>query len=136
MQDIDTEGELARAQRKLFLILERFTEAKEDWIEHVDLLHLVGGWEAIKISRERVVFIYDRRIILDMPCLNFKPILSSCTLSDKAVYIKGKPHVDYCPIPEFTAYIMDCARRAGRFGSTTKRIVKTGQIVQRSEKRS
>jgi len=128
MQDINPEEELTRAQRKLLVILERFTEAKEDWIGHVDLLHLVGRWEATKISRERVVFIYDRRIILNMPCSNFKPILSSCTLSNKAVYIKGKPHVDYCPIPEFTAYIMDCARRAlvaGRFGSTTKKIVKT-----------
>ena len=63
-----------------------------------------------------------------MPCSNFKPILPSCTLSNKPVYVKGKPHVDYCPIPEFTAYIMDCARRAlvaGHFGSTTKKIVKS-----------
>lgn len=128
MQDIDTEEELARTQRELLVVLHRITEAKEDWIEHVDLLHLVGRWEATKISPERVVFQYDRRIILNMPCSNFKPILSSCTLSNKPVYVKGKPHVDYCPIPEFTAYIMDCARRAlvaGHFGSTTKKIVKS-----------
>ena len=89
---------------------------------------MVGRWEATKISRERVVFEYDRRIILNMACSNFKPILSSCTLSNKTVYVKGKPYVDYCPIPEFTAYTMDCARRAlvaGRFGSTTKKIVKS-----------
>jgi kinetochore protein Spc7/SPC105 len=128
MQDIDPEEELARAQRKLLVVFHRITEAKEVWIGHVDLLHLIGRWEATKISPERVVFVYDRRIILNMPCSNFKPILSSCTLSNQPVYVKGKPHVDYCPIPEFTAYIMDCARRAlvaGRFGSTTKKIVKS-----------
>ena len=128
MQDINPEEELARAQRESLVVSHGTTEAKEGWIEHVDLLHLIGRWEATKISPERVVFEYDRRIILNMPCSNFKPILSSCTLSNKPVYVKGRPHIDYCPIPEFTAYIMDCARRAlvaGRFGSTTKKIVKS-----------
>ena len=127
-QDINPEEELALAQRRLLPVLHRTTKANNDWIGHVDLLHLVGRWEATKISPERVVFEYDRRIILNMPCSNFKPILSSCTLSNKPVYVKGRPHIDYCPIPEFTAYIMDCARRAlvaGRFGSTTKKIVKS-----------
>jgi len=127
MQEIDPEEELARAQRKLLVALRRTIDAEEDSIDHVDLLHLVGRWEATKISPECVVFEYDRRIILNMPCSRFKPILSSCTLSNRPVYVKGKLHVAYCPIPEFTAYTMDCARRAlvaGRFGSTTKRIVK------------
>ena len=128
MQDINPEEELARAQGESLVELHRTTEAKEGRIEQVDLLHLVGRWEATKISPERVVFVYDRRISLDMPCSKFKPILSSCTLSNKQVYVKGKPRVDYCPIPEFTAYTMDCARRAlvaGRFGRTTKKIVKS-----------
>ena len=127
MQDVNPEEELARAQRESLVVLHRTAEAEEGWTEHLALLHLVGRWEATKISPERVVFEYDRRIILNMPCSKFKPILSCCTLSNKLVYVKGKPRVDYCPVPEFTAYTMDCARRAlvaGRFGSTTKTIVK------------
>ena len=116
------EEELARAQHESWVVSHGTTEAKEGWIEHDDLLHLVGRWEAIKIAYERVAFEYDRRISLNMLKIQANPFVLHSF--QQAGPCQGQT---LGWLLSNSRVHMDCARQAlvaGRFGKTTNKIVK------------